>query len=112
MLAQQARVALGDEVGELLRARLVVVLIGERPGLSSPDSLGAYLTWAPRAGRLDSERNCVSNVRPEGLSYGAAALKIIWLCAGARRLGASGVVLKDETGAELLVSSDGSGAGS
>jgi ethanolamine ammonia-lyase small subunit len=96
-LALQARVALGDEVGELRRARCVVVLIGERPGLSSPDSLGIYITWAPRVGRVDAERNCISNVRPAGLHYDAACHKLCWLLdeAFTRRL--SGVALKDES---------------
>lgn len=97
LLAQQARVALGDEAGGLLRARAVLVLIGERPGLSSPDSLGAYLTWAPQPGRSDAERNCVSNIRPEGLSCGEAAHKIAWLLGAAQRLGGTGVALKDES---------------
>jgi ethanolamine ammonia-lyase small subunit len=97
VLAHQARVALGDAVGEALGARAVVVLIGERPGLSSADSLGVYLTWAPRRGRADSERNCVSNVRPpHGLSYAQAADTVAALLGAARELGASGVVLKDE----------------
>jgi ethanolamine ammonia-lyase small subunit len=97
VLAHQARVALGDAVGEALGARAVVVLIGERPGLSSADSLGVYLTWAPRPGRADSERNCVSNVRPpHGLSYAQAADTVAGLLGAARELGASGVVLKDE----------------
>ncbi|MEI6545570.1 MAG: ethanolamine ammonia-lyase subunit EutC [Burkholderiales bacterium] len=97
VLAEQARVALGDEVGELLGARVVALLVGERPGLSSPDSLGIYLTWAPRVGRSDAERNCISNIRPEGLSYEQAASTLAGLLEGAKRLGASGIVLKDET---------------
>jgi ethanolamine ammonia-lyase small subunit len=97
VLASQARVALGDAVGEALGARAVVVLIGERPGLSSADSLGVYLTWGPRPGRVDSERNCVSNVRPpHGLSYAQAADTVAALLRAARELGASGVALKDE----------------
>ncbi len=97
VVAEQARVALGDPVGELMRARLVVVLIGERPGLSSPDSLGIYLTWAPRSGRSDAERNCISNVRPEGLGYVQAARKLLWLCGEALRLQLTGVQLKDRS---------------
>jgi ethanolamine ammonia-lyase small subunit len=97
VVATQARVALGDEVGQRLQADAVLVLIGERPGLSSPDSLGAYLTWAPRSGRSDAERNCVSNIRPEGLGVEAAAFRIAWLLHAARALGATGVALKDRS---------------
>jgi ethanolamine ammonia-lyase small subunit len=97
VIVTQARVALGDEIGERLGAALVAVLIGERPGLSSPDSLGIYLTWQPRIGRSDAERNCISNIRPEGLSYGQAAHKLVWLCGEARQMKLSGVGLKDRS---------------
>lgn len=96
VIACQARVALGDEIGALLGANLVAVLIGERPGLSAPDSLGAYLTWHPRKGRQDSERNCISNIRPPtGLTYDQAASRIAWLLSAARRQKLTGVGLKD-----------------
>jgi ethanolamine ammonia-lyase small subunit len=97
VIATQARVALGDEIGERLRAGMVAMLIGERPGLSSPDSLGIYLTWQPRVGRSDAERNCISNIRPEGLGYAQAAHKLVWLCQEARQLKLSGVGLKDRS---------------
>jgi ethanolamine ammonia-lyase small subunit len=97
VVARQARVALGDCIGERLRARMVVVLIGERPGLSSPDSLGIYLTCEPRSGRSDAERNCISNVRPEGLVYEQAAFKLHYLMVQSRRLSLSGVGLKDDS---------------
>ncbi len=100
-VALQGRVALGDEIGERLGARLVAVLVGERPGLSSPDSLGVYVTWAPRVGRTDAERNCVSNVRPEGLGYGDAAHRVDWLAAEALRRELTGVELRDESAAAL-----------
>jgi ethanolamine ammonia-lyase small subunit len=97
VLARQGRVALGDGVGEALGAAGIVVLIGERPGLSAPDSLGVYLTWQPRRGRQDAERNCLSNIRPAGMSIAEAARRLIWLAAEMRRRGCSGVALKDET---------------
>lgn len=100
VIAQQGRVALGDEVGERLGAALVVVGLGERPGLSAPDSLGLYLTWAPRPGRVDAERNCISNVRPQGLPPALAARRLAWLLAQARARGHSGVLLKDESGTQ------------
>jgi ethanolamine ammonia-lyase small subunit len=97
VVARQSRVALGDEIGERLGATLVVMLIGERPGLSSPDSLGVYLTYAPKVGCSDAQRNCISNVRPEGLGYAAAAHKLHYLLTHARRLGLTGVGLKDHS---------------
>ena len=97
VIATQARVALADGIGEALHAGLVAMLIGERPGLSSPDSLGVYLTWQPRRGRTDAQRNCISNIRPEGLGYEAAARRLWWLCAEAKRLGCTGVGLKDHS---------------
>lgn len=96
VVAQQARVALGDDVGEAFGADLALVLIGERPGLSAHDSLGAYLTWAPRRGRRDNERNCISNIRPpHGLSYAVAADTIASLLRAARHQQLTGVELKD-----------------
>ncbi len=102
VIAEQGRVALGDDVGEALGAAAIVVLIGERPGLSATDSLGLYLTWAPRRGRSDAERNCISNVRPAGLSYDDAAAKAAWLLRAAQGMGGTGVALKDDMPAKAL----------
>ncbi|MDB5730855.1 MAG: Ethanolamine ammonia-lyase [Variovorax sp.] len=104
VIATQARVALADEVGEAFDARVAIMLIGERPGLSSPDSLGIYLTHTPRRGRNDAERNCISNVRPEGLVCSTAAFKLAWLMREALRRGLTGVHLKDESELAVLAS--------
>lgn len=106
VVARQARVALGDEIGQALGARFVAMLIGERPGLSSPDSLGIYLTFEPRIGKSDAQRNCISNVRPEGLAYADAAHKLIYLLTQARRLGLTGVALKDDSAPRLTAADD------
>jgi ethanolamine ammonia-lyase small subunit len=95
-LVEQGRVAIGDEIGEILGAEIVVVLIGERPGLSAPDSLGLYVTYAPRVGLTDAARNCISNVRPDGQSFADAAHRLIYLLHEARRRKLTGVDLKDE----------------
>ena len=107
-IVAQGRVASGDEVGELLGAKIVVVMIGERPGLSSPDSMGLYITWAPRVGLTDERRNCISNVRPAGLGAEDAADKLHYLLTEARKRQLTGVGLKDEMGsAKRSVGSDG-----
>jgi ethanolamine ammonia-lyase small subunit len=101
VIAVQGRVALGDEIGSIAGASLAVMLIGERPGLSSFDSMGAYLTWSPKLGRTDAERNCISNIRPEGLSIGAACELMLLLMLEARGRRLSGVTLKPRRPAEL-----------
>jgi ethanolamine ammonia-lyase small subunit len=93
-VVEQGRVAVGDEIGEVLHARIAVVLIGERPGLSSPDSLGAYITWMPRRGRTDAERVCISNIRPEGLGYADAAARLHSVLVDARRNRLTGVAVR------------------
>lgn len=108
VLVEQGRVAVADEVGQLLNARMTVMLIGERPGLSSPDSLGLYFTYAPKVGLTDAYRNCISNVRLEGLSYGMAAHRLLYLMREACKRKLSGVNLKDE--AEVhSIENEGSG---
>ena len=102
VIASGARVALGDEIGAALGARMVAMLIGERPGLSAPDSLGVYLTFAPRIGLTDEKRNCVSNIHGAGLSYDEAAFKIAWLVSAGLKRQVTGVALKDESGSASL----------
>jgi ethanolamine ammonia-lyase small subunit len=97
VVARHGRVALGDANATRLNAAAVVMLIGERPGLSSPDSMGAYLTWQPHAATTDAERNCISNIRPQGVAYGDAAFKLGALVTAMRARQISGVMLKDDS---------------
>ncbi|MDV6345280.1 ethanolamine ammonia-lyase subunit EutC [Nitrosomonas sp. Is37] len=106
VIASQARVALADEIGELLGADIVIMLIGERPGLRSPDSLSIYMTYAPRVGCSDADRNCISNICSEGLPYETAAKKLIWLAKEAIRRKLSGVALKDESSVQEIAVTD------
>jgi ethanolamine ammonia-lyase small subunit len=94
----QGRVAVGDHIGELLKADLSIVILGERPGLSTPDSLGIYVTWAPRVGRTDAERNCISNIHGNGLSYAEAAHRLAFLVIEAKKRKLTGVALKETAG--------------
>ena len=106
-VVEQGRVAIGDEIGAALGAEIAIVLIGERPGLSSPDSMGAYITWQPRPGRGDAERNCVSNIRAGGLTYAEAAAQIAFILNEARRLRLTGIALKAESPQPRLIGANG-----
>ncbi|MGZ3359792.1 MAG: ethanolamine ammonia-lyase subunit EutC [Xanthobacteraceae bacterium] len=102
VVAQQGRVAIGDAIASALHADVVVVLIGERPGLSAPDSMGAYLTWQPHPQTTDADRNCISNIRPEGVGYADAAFRLAYLLRAMRSRRLSGVRLKDDSDRLLI----------
>ncbi|XUO83028.1 ethanolamine ammonia-lyase subunit EutC [Halomonas sp. KM007] len=108
-LVEQGRVAVGDEVGELLESRLVILLVGERPGLSSPDSLGIYYTYQPQVGLTDAARNCISNVRPAGIPPADACERLMWLVRESLKRQLSGVALKDESGDADAIDTDSPG---
>ena len=102
IIVRQGRVAIGDAIAAALGAACVATLIGERPGLSAPDSMGAYLTFEPHTATTDAERNCISNIRPEGIGYGEAAAKIVHLLRAMRARRLSGVALKDDSDRRLI----------
>jgi len=102
VVVRHGRVAIGDAIAAVLHAHIVVMLIGERPGLSAPDSMGAYLTWQPTSQTTDADRNCISNIRPEGLGYADAAFRLMHLLHAIRARRLSGVRLKDD-GDRLLI---------
>lgn len=109
-IVEQGRVAIGDEIGALLNADAVLVMIGERPGLSSPNSLGLYMTWAPEPGLRDDRRNCISNVRPAGLAVEEAARRFFLLLKEARQRKLSGVQLKDRSEDNVLEGDSAAGS--
>ncbi len=106
VIAQQGRVAIGDSVSELFHAKMVILLVGERPGLKSPDSMGIYMTYNPFYGITEDKRNCISNVREHGLSYPMASFKLLYLLEESFKRRISGVNLKDEQPLDSLGDAD------
>lgn len=102
-MVKQGRVAVGDHVGEILSAKMVVMLIGERPGLSSPDSMGIYFTYQPKIGATDADRNCISNIHSNGLTYDEAVQKVMFLIEESQRLQLSGVHLKEGSSSDDVI---------